>query len=66
MHCASCVALIEEVLAEEEGVSSVVVELDSGRARVSFDPSRIAVGRVCALVVEQGYDASVIASVAGS
>ena len=66
MHCGSCVALLEEVLVEEKGVSSADVKLDPGTARVSFDPSTVTADRLCALVADQGYEASVIASAAGS
>jgi copper chaperone CopZ len=58
MHCGACVALIEEMLAEQEGVTSAVVDLDSASARVEFDPSQVGVDALCAIVGEAGYSAS--------
>jgi copper chaperone len=58
MHCGSCVALIEEVLGEQAGVSSASVDLDSARAVVEYDPSQLDVGRIQAAIVEAGYAAS--------
>ncbi|MGO9877464.1 MAG: heavy-metal-associated domain-containing protein [Acidimicrobiia bacterium] len=58
MHCDSCVALIEEMLAEQAGVASAVVDLDSASARVEFDTSLVTVDALCATVVKAGYSAS--------
>lgn len=57
MHCSSCVALIEESLVEEDGVLGASVDLDSGRARVTFDPTRLGVDRIRSVIVEAGYAA---------
>jgi copper chaperone CopZ len=58
MHCGSCVALIEETLQEQAGVSSATVDLDSARAVVGFDPSQIDVDALTAAVAEAGYVAT--------
>lgn len=58
MHCDSCVALIEEMLAEQAGVASAVVDLDSTSARVEFDTSLVTVNALCEIVVKAGYGAS--------
>jgi len=58
MHCGSCVALIEETLGEQDGVTSATVDLDSARAVVGFDPARIDVGALTAAVAEVGYVAT--------
>ena len=58
MHCGSCVALIEETLQEQAGVSSATVDLDSARAVVGFDPSQIDVDALTAAVAEAGYAAT--------
>ncbi len=43
MHCGSCVALVEESLAEQDGVDSASVDLDRERAVIGFDPSVVGV-----------------------
>jgi copper chaperone CopZ len=58
MHCSSCAALIEETLALRDGVTGATVDLNSAIARVTFDPSRVAVEDLCAAVVDEGYEAA--------
>lgn len=58
MHCASCVTLIEESLAEQVGVTDVSVDLDTGRARVDYDAATIDVEHLCAVVADVGYVAT--------
>ncbi len=41
MTCSACALNIEKVLKKREGVDSVAVNLELGRAKVSFDPSLI-------------------------
>jgi copper chaperone CopZ len=60
MHCSSCVALIEESLVDEDGVLGASVDLDSGRARVTFDPARLGVDRIRSVILEAGYPATPI------
>jgi len=57
MHCASCVALIEETLSARSGVESVSVDLEAARAAVKFDPATIAVGEICSVLAGLGYAA---------
>ena len=57
MHCASCVALVEETLAACPGVTHVNVDLDSALASITFDPSATAVDILCAAVIQEGYGA---------
>lgn len=59
MHCESCVALVEEVLTEQDGVRSATVDLEAARAVVRFDPRRIGVDELRAAVAEAGYAAAV-------
>jgi Cu+-exporting ATPase len=58
MHCGSCVALIEETLAEQPGVRSASVDLDSARAVVDYDPSLLGVEQLTAAISEAGYAAT--------
>jgi Cu+-exporting ATPase len=58
MHCGSCVALIEETLAEQAGVTSAAVDLDAARAVVGFDPSQVDVDALTAVVAGAGYAAT--------
>ncbi|MGO8823780.1 MAG: heavy-metal-associated domain-containing protein [Acidimicrobiales bacterium] len=58
MHCGSCVALIEETLNERDGVTAALVDLDSARAVVEYDPSTLDVGEIRAAIAEVGYSAT--------
>jgi copper chaperone CopZ len=58
MHCGSCAALIEETLNEREGVTAAVVDLDSARAVIEYDPSTLDVEEIRAAIVEAGYSAA--------
>ena len=60
MHCASCVALIEESLTEQAGVTEVAVDLDSCRAVVRYDPGLIGPDELRATIVEAGYTATAV------
>jgi copper chaperone len=57
MHCGSCSALIEETLLEDLGVAGAHVDLEEGRATVTFDPSRHSVSDLCDAVAAAGYRA---------
>jgi len=58
MHCRSCAALIEETLLEREGVTAALVELDSARAVIEYDPSALGVGEIRAAIAQAGYSAT--------
>jgi copper chaperone CopZ len=58
MHCGSCSALIEESLGEHPAVTAASVDLDSARAVVTYDPSRLGADELCAVVAEVGYSAT--------
>jgi copper chaperone CopZ len=62
MHCESCVALIEETLREDPRVSSVSVDLESGRASVVVDRAALTPDELCATIVELGYQATPVES----
>lgn len=55
MHCASCVALIEETLVEDLGVAAAEVDLATGRATVTYDPTEHHVADLCDAVAAAGY-----------
>jgi len=65
MHCGSCSALVQEVLAEQAGVIAVTVDLASGRARLSLEASTVTVEQLCAAVAAVGYGASLAEGRAG-
>ena len=58
MHCGSCVALIEETLNEREGVTAALVDLESARAVIEYDPSTLDVDEIRAAIAEVGYVAA--------
>ncbi|AKB12718.1 Cu+-exporting ATPase [Methanosarcina thermophila] len=55
MTCSACVANIERVLKKKAGVSSVVVNLELGRAKVGFDPSLISPKEIEDTIESIGY-----------
>lgn len=57
MHCDSCVALIEETLLEEPAVISVDVNREPDEVRVTFDPERLDVRELVAVIDTLGYSA---------
>jgi copper chaperone CopZ len=58
MHCESCAALIEEVLAEQPGMLAARVDLASERAEVTFDDGVTDLGAVQSAITELGYGVS--------
>jgi copper chaperone CopZ len=58
MHCGSCAALIQEVLAEQQGVRAVSVDLDRGRARVEYDASQLDVDGLTKAIAGAGFSAA--------
>lgn len=57
MHCQSCVALIKDELADLDGVSTSQVDLETGRARVTYDPERVTETQIVAAIQLAGYEA---------
>ncbi len=51
-------ALVEESLSEQDGVIGATVDLDSARAVVHYDPSKLGVDELRATVAEAGYSAT--------
>lgn len=56
MSCAHCQKAVTEALQELEGVSSVSVDLDGGKATVSFDPAKVNEAAMTEAVEEAGYE----------
>ncbi|RXA17806.1 heavy metal translocating P-type ATPase [Methanosarcina sp. MSH10X1] len=55
MTCSACVANIERVLKRKQGVDSVVVNLELGRAKVGFNPSLISPKEIEDTIESIGY-----------
>lgn len=55
MTCSACTANIERVLKKKEGVDSVAVNLELGRAKVGFDPSLISPKEIEDTIESIGY-----------
>ncbi|MGQ9618532.1 MAG: heavy metal translocating P-type ATPase [Candidatus Aminicenantia bacterium] len=55
MHCASCVALIEDALKKKEGVINVKVNLSTEKAYVKFDDKRVKRDELEKVIEESGY-----------
>jgi len=57
MHCASCVALIEDSLKKISGVTEATVNLASEKATVSYDPNLVKDEHIMSAVKGAGYQA---------
>jgi Cu2+-exporting ATPase len=55
IRCASCVWLVERVLARTPGVSSARVNYATHRARIRWDPSRLGLEEVLGRITAAGY-----------
>jgi copper chaperone CopZ len=55
MHCESCAALIQEVLAEQPGVLASEVDLERARASLTFDEGATNLGALQSAITELGY-----------
>jgi P-type Cu+ transporter len=55
MTCASCVLRVEKALKKVDGVSEVAVNLATEKARIAFDPSRVAVEQLQKALADAGY-----------
>ena len=55
MHCGSCGALIEEVLADTEGVAWAHVDLGGALVEVGYDPTLLSIDDLCGLITDVGY-----------
>ncbi|MBE3596899.1 MAG: heavy-metal-associated domain-containing protein [Hydrogenibacillus sp.] len=55
MTCGHCVHSVKQALSALDGVEAVHVELDGGRAEVTYDPSRVDIEAMRRAVEEEGY-----------
>jgi copper chaperone CopZ len=60
MHCASCAALIEEVLTEQRGLLTAHVDLVMNRAEVTFDDTVTELAALQSVIAELGYATSLV------
>ncbi|MDR0470093.1 MAG: copper ion binding protein [Peptococcaceae bacterium] len=56
MECEHCVEAVETAVAGLDGISSVVVDLDSNTATIEHDPTVSSVEKIVFAIEEQGYD----------
>ena len=57
MHCSSCALLIDEVLEDLPGVTSVRTDARRELATVTYDAASVGLDDMVAAVVEAGYTA---------
>jgi copper ion binding protein len=57
MTCEGCVASVKRSLQRVAGVQEVDVSLDEHRAKVTYDPARVAVDDLKRAVERAGYEA---------
>lgn len=55
ISCGHCVATINRVLGELDGVSHVETSEATKRVEVEFDPNRVSLERIEAVLDEEGY-----------
>ncbi|HLR51458.1 MAG TPA: copper chaperone CopZ [Candidatus Avamphibacillus sp.] len=56
MSCAHCKSSVEGALGELDGVSSIDVNLDTGKVDVKYDEAKVSAGAMREAVEDQGYD----------
>ncbi len=60
MTCASCSLTVRAAAGKLDGVQEVKVDVDAGRAVVTYDPAKGAPEQVAARISEAGYPARVL------
>jgi len=58
MHCASCSAIIENALKNEEGIKSINVNFATEKAYLEFDSIEISIARIQKIIEKLGYKAT--------
>ncbi|MDK2893158.1 copper ion binding protein [Methanohalophilus sp.] len=57
MSCGHCKMAVEKALMAVEGVESASVDLEKGKADITYDPSKASVESMKKAVVDAGYQA---------
>ena len=55
MRCGGCELLVKEALGELDGVENVEASHASGRISLEFDPSKVSLEKIKAVIGEQGF-----------
>lgn len=55
MHCASCAVRIEDALKKTSGIKQVSVNYASEKASIEYDPEKVSINDIEAVVNKQGY-----------
>lgn len=58
MSCQGCVKNVTGALSATPGVGSVVVSLEQGEARVSYDPAQVSANALRTVIEDAGFDAA--------
>ena len=57
LHCASCVANIENALKNQEGIKEINVNFASEKAYLTYDPNKISLDEIKKIIEKLGYKA---------
>ncbi|CFX41429.1 Cation-transporting P-type ATPase [Syntrophomonas zehnderi OL-4] len=63
MSCAACAARIEKKLAQTEGVSRVMVNLNTEKAQIDFDENKTSLPALIQIIEKLGYKAELISRI---
>jgi copper ion binding protein len=55
MHCKSCVMLVKEALTDIKGVKDASVDLEKGKASVSYDEKLVKEKQLVDAIEKEGY-----------
>ena len=65
ISCGHCAQVITKALAPIEGVERVAVDVPARQVRVDYDPDRVDVGRMTAVLAEEEYPVAGVATAEG-
>jgi copper chaperone len=55
ISCGHCVNTVQTSLGKLEGVTSVIASADTKQVDLEFDPSRVTLDKIAAVLDEEGY-----------
>lgn len=58
MSCQKCVHSVTTVLQALPGIDHVEVSLDAGQASLAYDPAKVGVAQIKAVIEDAGFDVS--------